>query len=278
MLELCRLLRFSVSFDRAEATSTSQPRHNSFAGWPSFATLAAYYELQVCCAGNPDPKTGYLINISRIDDIVREHGIPLIRAACHEQPSAGPGPVLPRLLATLQSKFEAPITSIRWQLTPYHWVAMSAQAPDRIALAQQFMFSAAHRLNVSEFDQARNREIFGKCNNHNGHGHNYRVEVVVSIPANQDSSAESFSLADLERIVDLHVIQRFDHKHLNLDTSEFASVNPSVENITLACHRLLQAPLANAGAELEHVTVWETDKTSCTYPTPNHDTKAASRH
>jgi 6-pyruvoyltetrahydropterin/6-carboxytetrahydropterin synthase len=62
------------------------------------------------------------------------------------------------------------------------------------------------------------------------------------------------------------VVERFDHTHLNLDTAEFAEVNPSVERIARVCHDLLARRLAEAGAELDHVTVWETEKTRCTYP------------
>jgi hypothetical protein len=68
--------------------------------------------------------------------------------------------------------------------------------------------------------------------------------------------AQAFTLQRMESIVDDVVIRRFDHKHLNKDTAEFASLNPSVENITKTCHDLLRQPIADAGATLRRVTVW----------------------
>jgi 6-pyruvoyltetrahydropterin/6-carboxytetrahydropterin synthase len=140
---------------------------------------------------------------------------------------------------------------------------MTTRAPDRVLVSQQFEFSASHRLHVREFSDQRNREIFGKCNNPNGHGHNYCIEVTIS-RAIDDPRA--ISVSQLERIVNETVILRFDHKHLNLDTKEFAALNPSVENIAKVCFELLVDPIGGAGGEVKRVTVWETEKTSCTYP------------
>jgi 6-pyruvoyltetrahydropterin/6-carboxytetrahydropterin synthase len=72
--------------------------------------------------------------------------------------------------------------------------------------------------------------------------------------------------AALEAIVMREVIDRFDHRHLNADCAEFAALNPSVENIARVCHGLLDAPVRSGGARLRRVTVWETEKTSATYP------------
>ena len=73
-------------------------------------------------------------------------------------------------------------------------------------------------------------------------------------------------IARLETLVRETVVDRFDHTHLNLDTDEFAELNPSVEHIARVCHALLADPVRAAGGCLEQVTVWETEKTSCTYP------------
>lgn len=70
----------------------------------------------------------------------------------------------------------------------------------------------------------------------------------------------------VEEIVGREVIERWDHRHLNLDLPEFRTLNPSVENIAKVAFDRLVAPLAAAGGELRQVTVWETDKTCCSYP------------
>lgn len=134
-----------------------------------------------------------------------------------------------------------------------------------VRLAQQFEFAASHRLHVSHLSDAENREIFGKCNNEHGHGHNYRLEVAVEVkPPAKPDGAPSMSLPQLEEIVAETAIRRFDHKNLNVELPEFADRNPSVENIAQVIFDLLNDPISAAGGRLSHVTVWETAKTSCT--------------
>ena len=134
-----------------------------------------------------------------------------------------------------------------------------------VYLTRKAEFSASHYYHNPDFTPEENRRIFGKCNNPSGHGHNYRLEV--SVEALLDAQGTSpFTLQSLERIVNETVIRRFDHKHLNMDTAEFANVNPSVENIARASHGLLEEPIRAAGARLARVTLWETEKTSCSYP------------
>ena len=131
-------------------------------------------------------------------------------------------------------------------------------------LRQRFEFAAAHRLHVPSLSDDENRRLFGKCNHPSGHGHNYVVEPAVAVP----TGMPAFALADLERLTHERVIERFDHKHLNLDTSEFGvgGLNPSVENIARVCFDLLRESVHAAGGELVAVTVWETEKTCAAYP------------
>jgi len=252
------------------------------------AALGAYYELVVCCRGEPDPITGYLMNISAIDEAVRNRAIPLIKRAVQAAPRRAPGHVLRELTAALQPALTQPIQSVAWRLTPFYTVTMETAQMQRFLMTQQFDFAAAHRLHCRQLSEEENRRIFGKCNNAHGHGHNYRLEVTVSAPlppeseppeaahpeaarpeaAHPEGGHRPLQLPELERIVDEQVIQRFDHTHLNLDTAEFAQLNPSVEHIARVCHDLLVEPIAATGAVLEKVTVWETEKTSCTYPAP----------
>ncbi|MCL4136773.1 UNVERIFIED_CONTAM: hypothetical protein GTU68_065920 [Idotea baltica] len=98
-----------------------------------------------------------------------------------------------------------------------------------------------------------NRQLFGKCNNPNGHGHNYVVQVSVR------GADGNVDLLEMERVVKKLVIDRLDHKHLNQDIEYFATVNPSVENIASAVFDWLQGQFDNA--VLEKVRVYETPKT-----------------
>lgn len=228
-------------------------------------SVGAYYEVEVRCAGEPDPVSGYLINIKRIDTAVREFVAPLIADAVRDGVRANVGSVLREGITLLQRTLDAPVSSMTWRLTPTYSLQMSAHAMETVTIRQQFEFAAAHRLAVASWSNEANRKVFGKCANPAGHGHNYRLETAVDAPVT-DVGVPAISLAELERIVDETVIERFDHKHLNRDTEEFANVNPSVENIAHVCHTLLQPEIERAGVTLRAVTVWETEKTSATYP------------
>lgn len=270
MHDITRTVRFCVGNSPdpglfAAHADAAKKRHNSFAAWPSMTGLGAFYELEVSCRGLPDQATGYLLNISAIDQAVRSAAIPIVQRGFTTARQPSLSDMLSDILKALQSELGAQVSAVTWRLTPYYSLAMHSQATDRVLISQQFEFSATHRLHVDSFSPERNREVFGKCNNPNGHGHNYRIEPAVSVPLDSSTRGE-FTLQDLERIVDQTIIQRFDHKHLNLDTAEFKNLNPSVENIARVCHDLLREPLEKAGARLARVTVWETEKTRCTYP------------
>jgi len=270
MVELTRTVRFSVNDG---AASFGEPAHNSFASFPSMLGLGRHYELDVRCRGQVDPMTGYCINIKDIDRAARSTAIPVIAAACARGPGEHPAIVLQEALSSLDRELPGgvAIASVRWQLSPYYSIEMSPQAPTVALLRQQFDFAAAHRLHVPTLSDEENRRIFGKCNNPRGHGHNYRVEPCVEVPVQQAGPPE-LSLAEFERLTVEHIIARFDHTHLNDDTAEFntarGGINPSVENIARVCFELLSPAVRAAAprAKLRHVTVWETDKTSSTYP------------
>jgi 6-pyruvoyltetrahydropterin/6-carboxytetrahydropterin synthase len=269
MLELSRTIRFCIDFAGPPSHPGKQtdpaPRHNTFAGTPSLTGLGVYYELEVTIRGEADPVTGYLMNISEIDEAVRRVAIPRIENQVRETPNLAPTEAIRKLLESLQPELNESIVALRWRLTPYYSIQMRADDMSRVLLSQIFDFAAAHRLHCPEYDDEKNLEVFGHCNNPNGHGHNYRLQVEVSKKLESDQT-KTFTLADLERIVDEQVVKRFDHTHLNLDNPEFASLNPSVEHIAQVCHGLLEKPIDEAKGRLERVKVWETDRTSCTFP------------
>lgn len=240
---------------------------NGHAGQPPMLGLGTYYEFEVACRGQPDPTTGYLVNIKLIDQAVRSAVLPKVHRTLLAEPRTSPAALLPALTDALAKALPVTLVSLTWKLSPTYSLESAMSDPQHVLLRQRFEFAAAHRLHVAAISDDENRATFGKCNNPSGHGHNYELEVCVAIPA----SDRAMHLAELEGIVDRTVIQRFDHKHLNLDTAEFAQgsgLNPSVENIARVCYDLL-APAVGAGSgnpALRSVTVWETPKTSCTYP------------
>ncbi len=229
--------------------------------------LGAFYEMEVTCRGQVAPSTGYLLNIADIDRAVRTLAIPLVESGFANVPSGHPETVLASVLKAMSRDLPS-LATVRWWLTPYHCLAMAVSAADRVLLSQQFEFAAAHRLHSPDLSDAENLAAYGKCSSPSGHGHNYRMEPAVSVVLGR--GPRGLTLAGLERIVEEAVIRRFDHKNLNLDAADLFGARrvPSVEHIARVCHDLLAAPVAAAGARLERVTVWETEKTSCTYPAP----------
>lgn len=267
MVELTRTVRFCVN----EPGDEPAEGHNTFAGHPSMRGLGRFYELEVRCRGEVDGQTGYFVNIKTIDQAVRSTGVPIIAKACHERPWSDPATVLPLAAAAIDGALGGCVHEVRWRLSPYYSVAMSPKSAATALLRQQFDLAASHRLHIPALSEDENRQMFGKCNNPSGHGHNYRVEPCVRVRLG-DSGAR-FTLADLERVTDRVIVNPFDHKHFNSDTTEFAigqpgAVNPSVENIARVFFDRLAPAIRsmNADAELVCLTVWETDKTSCTYP------------
>lgn len=121
-------------------------------------------------------------------------------------------------------------------------------------------FSASHRLHSDTLSDQENLRLFDKCNRPNGHGHNYMLEVVVKGPI--DSTGLVMHTAELEGAIETHVMQKIDHRHLNLDVPEFKTLNPTVENIAVVIWGWLKPVL---GARLYEVRVDETNDTTASY-------------
>lgn len=267
MLRLSRTVRCSIN-PAGDAAGVPLRAPNGYSAVPAMQGLGRHYEFTVTCAGEADRVTGYFINIQDIDRAVRQSLLPIIIRACADTPYADPAHVLRAALPPLQSALGGRVSHVRWNLSPYYSIQMHATDSAAAVIRQRFEFAAAHRLNVDAYTSEQNRAIFGKCNNASGHGHNYVIEPAVSVPLD---NPQPFTLAAIEQVVDHVIMQRFDHKNLNTDTPEFGpgALNPSVEHIAKVCYDLLKPAIAAASssrAALQAVTVWETEKTSCTYP------------
>jgi 6-pyruvoyltetrahydropterin/6-carboxytetrahydropterin synthase len=133
----------------------------------------------------------------------------------------------------------------------------------RTAIFRKEHFNAAHRLFVPGWTDAQNLETFGKCSNPHYHGHNY--ELVVKVTGTPDPlTGYVINLSDLSSIIQKKVLARFDHKNLNLDTVEFASLNPTAENIVYVIYEILRKEL-DASLDLS-VRLYETERNFVEYP------------
>ena len=129
-----------------------------------------------------------------------------------------------------------------------------------VYLTRRYRFSAAHRLHNDTLTPEENQRIYGKCNNPYGHGHNYTLDLTVGGPVDP-STGMVLNLAVLDQLVQEHVLDRFDHRHLNLDVDIFRTVTPTTENLCVEIFKLVSEKLADraSAARLKKVRLEETN-------------------
>ena len=107
-------------------------------------------------------------------------------------------------------------------------------------VTRRYRFAASHRLHTPGLSEAENRELYGKCNNPYGHGHNYELEITVRGPLDQ-STGRAVDLRRLDELVKAEVLDKFDHRNLNAEIARFAETVPTSENLALELERRLRA-------------------------------------
>ncbi len=275
---LSRELRFGLH-ENAGLPGDAPAAANGFAGNPALLGLAPFLSLVATVSGGVDRATGMLLNVKDIDAVLRSVAVPMIRRFYYSPP-AGAALAAPRGVGDLLLElFHLPLEegtfythaflphrleALRLSLSPYLSLAVHAKDSAMVHMSLRFEFSAAHRLHSEALSDSENREIFGRCNNPNGHGHNYELEVTVA-GAPDRVTGQIMPIHHLQQIVSEQIIAPFDHKHLNLDCAEFrapAGRNPTVENIAAVVFERLKACIP-APAKLAAIRLWETPKTMC---------------
>ncbi len=133
----------------------------------------------------------------------------------------------------------------------------------RVAVSRKEHFNAAHRLHNPDWSAEQNEKVFGKCNNPNYHGHNYDLIVqVTGVPSKETGYV--IDTKELSSLIKHHILDKFDHKNLNLDTTEFKSLNPSAENIAITIFQILR-PLIKPEFELK-IKLYETERNFVEFP------------
>jgi 6-pyruvoyltetrahydropterin/6-carboxytetrahydropterin synthase len=247
------------------------PGFNSYASKPAGEGLSIFLELAVELVGPLSPQTGLLVNVSDIDRTVRRYAVSVFieRIGAHLRRGEHIGfPALASILTAagerLGDKFgPARVERLCLKLNPFRKLAMNTSEPGVLYFSEKFEFAATHKLWNSGFSESQNVQIFGKCANPSGHGHNYLVEVTVQTAAD----GPSLEIGAFEHIVDAQLMQLLDHKNLNLDVAAFHNTIPTVENIALFAWEHLTGQFAPA--QLHCITVWESDRTYCSYFGPS---------
>lgn len=133
----------------------------------------------------------------------------------------------------------------------------------KVSVYRKEHFNAAHRLHNPAWDEEKNYAVFGKCNNPNFHGHNYEMDVKITGEPAEDTGF----VIDLKFLSDLikeSILEKLDHKNLNLDVQEFSNLNPTVENITIVIYTILRSKIEDK-FDLQ-IRLYETPKNFAEYP------------
>ena len=137
------------------------------------------------------------------------------------------------------------------------WIIGRKRMLDNCTLTKIYSFSAAHRLHNDKFTEKKNKEIFGKCNNPNGHGHDYSLELTLGGEVDE-LTGMIIDIVKLDEIVG-EVIEELDHKRLDIEIEYFTSIRASGENIAKYLWDKIVV-LIPKPAYLYHVRLWETSE------------------
>lgn len=134
-----------------------------------------------------------------------------------------------------------------------------------VYLTRRYRFAASHRLHNDTLTEERNRQVYGKCNNPYGHGHNYVLEVTVAGPV-EPATGMVYDLVELDGIVKREVLDRYDQTYLNLDVESFQNLVPTTENLCVEVFRRLEGKLKDGAARPSpHLARVRLEETSSNY-------------
>lgn len=133
-----------------------------------------------------------------------------------------------------------------------------------IYITRKASFNAAHKLSRPDWTEDKNNEVYGKCANPNWHGHNYQLYVTVKGEINPETGF----LVDLKWLKDItntYVVEKIDHKNLNLDVDFMQGKLASTENLAVAIWEQLVELIAESGAQLHSIKIYETENNFVEY-------------
>lgn len=255
-IRMTRRVMFSSGHRYWLPALTEEENRARFGRWASPYNHGHNYGLDVTVDGRVDEATGMVVNIKTIDDILKATIIRQFdqRSINDEIPHFLAVPsTMENLLTYLAGQLlipgvlpaEVTLTHLRLEEMPLLWAELSLQNESRfMTLNRVYEFAASHRLHAPSLSDERNIELFGKCNNPNGHGHNYVLEVAVA----GEPDPVTGMLADLgalDEAVKREVVDRYDHKNLNEDIPEFQGRPTSSEIVAQEIFTRLKTVLPN---------------------------------
>lgn len=224
-MKLTRRVAFSAGHRYWLSSLSPEENKRLFGPWASPYNHGHNYILDVTTEGQLNPANGMVVNIKTIDDILKRDVVAQFdqRSINDEIPYfADRSTSLENLASYIWHQLkglpaEAELARIRLEEMPTLWVELTKTA---MTLTRTYEFAASHRLHNPALPQSENDELYGKCNNPAGHGHNYILEVTVQ---GEPDPKTGFlcDLGQLDAVVNKEVVDRYDHKNLNVDLPEF---------------------------------------------------------
>jgi len=248
MVQLTKRLEFSASHRYHNPAWSDQQNRTVFGRCNNLHGHGHNYLLEVAVVGSVDPITGMVVNLYELKRLLEE----VIEEFDHKDLNRDTPyfreriPTTENLSVVLWEKIAGKLRGVRLAtLRLFEEEDLSVDYEGRqvgrateVCLTRRYRFAAAHRLHTEALSDEDNRRVFGKCNNPNGHGHNYTLEVTIRGEVNPDTGMVT-DLGRLDREVEDRVLRRFDHQHLNYDEA-FAETVTTGENLVALIWELLE--------------------------------------
>jgi 6-pyruvoyltetrahydropterin/6-carboxytetrahydropterin synthase len=262
LVRLTRRVTFSSGHRYWIPAMTEDENRELFGNWASPYNHGHNYVLDVTTEGIVDEPTGMVINIKTIDDILRRtivsqfDGRSINDEVPHFRTAAAS---LENLILYIKEQLsvlppEAKLVGLRLEEMPTLWAATEYESNWTMTLTRTYEFAASHRLFSPVLSELENVELFGKCSNPAGHGHNYILEVTIE----GDPDARTGMVVDLDQLdreVNERVVDRYDHKNLNEDLPEFRGRMTTSEIVVQEIWKALDG---NLPAKLFRIRLHET--------------------
>ena len=217
--------------------------------------------LWVTLEGPVDPDSGLLINVRDIKAVFRQA---LIEKNTKVKNALEIFAWARQVIKQKLSDFQ--LVKLQLEIMDKMTVSWYKGNREMIELTTKYTLAASHRLWNPDWSEKQNLDAYDKCSNPRGHGHNYRAEVTLRGKPDP-ATGQIMEPTRMDETIRRELIEPFDHKYLNEDTSEFAALVPTVENIARVFWDRLDSKFRPA--ELARITVWETEKTYAEYFGPH---------
>jgi 6-pyruvoyltetrahydropterin/6-carboxytetrahydropterin synthase len=265
-VKLTRRVSFSAGHRYWFSKLTAEENRALFGAWASPYSHGHNYVLAVTIQGEVEKRTGMVVNIKTLDDIVRERIVSKFDGKSLNDEVAyfkDHAPTVEQIMVYARDLLCAPgvmpkgtsLIALRLEETPLlYGEIVDRNGQWKTSITRVYEFAASHRLHSDALSLQENVDLFGKCNNPAGHGHNFVLEVTVE----GEPDVKTGMIADIQAIddrVNELVVDRLDHKHLNEDIPEFTGQVVTSEVLVAQIFKMLDGKLP---AKLSRVRLFET--------------------